>query len=313
MRLILLALSIVTAAQPARADLSTLMARPTRPTIADIEPVTEESIPPAGRTTFVSTLPRVAKLIAELEWAYPGAVYMPLGRDVVLIGDAIDAFYRAHGQPGRVARLNASGQSLHVPPDLIARWVESSGVDIGNLADSPGYVVFDGSSYKESSQSVKILSAVYAEYGRRGGRPSDLTDKFSFFNLFSTGRGANQVSPELNRESFLDHVRERLTLFPESIPLRTFASSTLLRGASEWHSNFLLLQEMPDGSVIAPAPPPPNDHQFRALILGEMRTIINTVSSADFLSRVQAHARYLGYVFPIGADDCQYHLEPTGN
>lgn len=309
MRLILFALFTLVAS-PAFADLSTLMASLTRPTIADVErettdetaPLPQWMPPSAVQSPFMSQLNAVADMIAELEWAYPGAVYMPLGRDIVLVGDAIDAFYRAHGQPGRIIRLNASGRSLDVGSVLIARWIESSGVDIKNLANSRGYIPFDGSNYGPSSQSTTILSAVYEKYVHLGGNASDLVDKFAFFNT-ARGNGAAQVNPGLDRESILKEERQLLATKRVSIPRQTFASSRPLRGQSEWHSNFLRIQTMPDGSVIAPSPEP-NPEQTRAYILAEMRAIMKATAAPEFLELVRDRARKLGYEFPI-APSCQ--------
>ena len=307
--------AILLISQLALADINDLLNSRSRPTIADVESkMTEAELQQPITEQFSGVrqeqVPLIANLIAELEWAYPGAIYMPLGRDVVLIGDFVDAFYRSQGQPGRVIRLNASGQSLRIDDSMIARFVQSSGVDIKNLANGPSYIVFDVSGYglPRGSQSTKILHAVYNEYVRLGGKAKDLVRKFAFVNLTASHGGGLAINPGVDREAFfLEHVKH-LEVNPMSIPQRSFTGSQHLRGQSEWHTNFGLLTEMPDKSVIAPVPAEPNALEVRKKILQEQRLTLLTVRQPWFIEQVQKRAKELGYEFKLKKQSCDQAL-----
>ena len=287
----------------------------TRPTIADVErevlsEVLSQPVPLTFGHTLDSMLPAIASLIAELEKVYPGSVYMPLGRDVVFTGDVIDAFFRSQGQTGRVLRLNSSGQSLGVEKPMIARFVQSSGVDIKNLASGPGYIIFDVSNYHlpDRSQSTKILSAVYQEYVRLGGQAKDIVRKFAFFNLHH-GSSSRIVDNTLNPDEFFRKQSTYLEANPSSIPSLALTAQTALRGQSEWHAEFALLQQMPDGSVMAPPPLEPFAISTRQNILQEMKMALVAVRQPQFIELVQKRANELGYEFKLKKQSCDGSLK----
>lgn len=291
----------------------TLLKRPDRPTIADLErefPLAqfpENPFCPRSRD-YLYTEEALALYIAELEWAYPGAIYMPLGRDIVILGDALDAFYHMHGYPGRVIRLNASGQSLRGQEHLIYRWVQSSGVDFEKIKDSPGYVITDYSNYylPHGSQSTLILTEVYNGYERAGGKREDLLTKFVFYNSHFSVSGSS-VAAGGDREAFLEERRAELR--QGLIPQKTFSATQQMRRDGEWHSNFLPLTEQEDGSVTA-APGALQSAVHRVKILCQMRQFIHMASRPRFLELVKKHARKLGYEFSFEPNkDCGKELK----
>ena len=292
----------------------------TRPTMAEVErEVALQSHFPAivnlNVVTYLTSESHyrlIAQAIAELEWVFPDAIFMPLGRDVVAIGDVMDAFYHAHGQYGRVKRLDASGQSLRNSGHLIVRFIESSGVDLNNLRAGPTYVFFDASSYGFGSQSTTILRAVYDEYRARGGDATDLPSKFAFVNLVHGTKKGWVIGPYLDRNVHLRSQRADVSYRNFGIPKSSFGLSETPYGSSEWHSNFLPLKIMPDGSVEAPAPIESSDGILvkRQGILSEMVNMMTAVREPFFLEAIQARARGLGYEFPIiPSDRCLTALE----
>lgn len=288
-----------------------LLNRSLRPSIADVEQILK---PENNILSNVHSIgyeaSKIARMIAELEWAYPGAIYMPLGRDVVAIGDYIDAFYRSQGQPGRVIRLNASGPSLEVEPNLIARFIQSSGVDIKNLKNGPSFVFFDVSNYTlpRASQSTKILSAVYNEYVLQGGKATDIFRKFTFFNIYRGAEGATAVDPGLHLEEFFFKLYRYLEEHPTSIPDKHLVASEMDYNTSEWHRSFGRLQERPDGSVFAD--PGALSVLFRREeILSQMKVMIQEVRNPLFLAAILKRAQELGYHFKFRNDMCNKALE----
>lgn len=285
------------------ADYQTLVHSLHRPTMADIDREMPEKKLSNSPTfdTHTKLLNVTARLIAELEWAYPGAIYMPLGRDVVLTGDIIDAFYRSQGQPNRVIRLNASGQSLNVSDDMIARFVETSiGKKIKNLTKGPSYIFFDASNYSlpRNSQSTTILTAVYSKYVQQGGKAEDLLTQFAFFNLSKSRSSAVPVYANINKEEILLQQKQYLKENPTTIPNRVFTASEGARGSSEWHDSFGGLTEMVDGSVIAPIGQA-YELERREAALNIMLAIRAGVKKPEFIKLVQDRAYELGYQFEV--------------
>lgn len=292
------ALLIITAVS--NASVEDLLNMPTRPLMADVErELKKPNSIQADRASLHYVKYAAAEIIAELEWAYPGAIYMPLGRDTVGLGDIIDAFYRSQGQPGRVIRLDASGPSLEVDQSLIVEFIQSSGVDIKNLAKGPSYVFFDASNYflPDRSQSTKILSAVYAEYVRQGGKAEDILEKFAFFNI-SSSEPHIAVKPGLNRQDLLSKQYKYLQENPGRIPEVTFTSSIYSCVQSEWHPSFGPLIRHSDGSVRAEVPSP-HSLSVRWGVLRQMAGIIEAVREESFLHHLRNHAKSLGYEFKL--------------
>lgn len=289
------------------ASVEDLLDQQMRPSIADVEKNMSKDF---GNHVFLPNVDYnstfVAIMIAELEWAYPGAIYMPLGRDTVFVGDYIDAFYRSQGQPGRVIRLNASTASLNVEESLIVRFIQSSGVDIKNLKTGPSFVFFDGSRLTPNSQSIKILRSVYSEYVRQGGKAEDILTKFAFFNTYKHTMGSVVVAPKVSREMFFQEQITYLQENPNAMPTKFFAASNGPGQTSLWHDSFGALLEHADGSVSAPAGGLESVPKRREALTA-MQAMIHEVRSLRFLAAIRNRAKELGYEFKF--KNCDVALE----
>lgn len=277
----------------------------TRPTMSQVaEELKNDKSISARPDLIFQSFDNVAKFIAEIEWAYPGAIYMPLGRDVAVLGDMLDAFYLSQGQKGRVMRLNASGPSLQVSDQFIVSFVKSSGVDIKNLLSGPSYVVFDVTGYNlpKGSQCTRILHAIYNEYVNQGGNAKDILKKFAFFNTYPN-QDSLKVNPGVDREAYFQEQSAYLERHPMSIPQRPFSSSVYVKSTAdffnyvgEWHLSFGVLQGRPDGSVTA-LPKGFHSEEIRTQTLSAMIAMFDVVRSEAFLKKIQSRAKELGYEF----------------
>ncbi len=127
------------------------------------------------------------KLIISLEKAFPNGTYAFLGRDVNLWGDAMDAFYQSFGQTGRVQLLNASTASFsNAEPETLVNFLVQNGMDprIVTVTDPEEYnslkpfVIYDRTSMGSTSQSTKLMDAVFTMAARNGVPVHLLPEKF---------------------------------------------------------------------------------------------------------------------------------------
>ena len=90
--------------------------RPSIPEILSYFPNPEEPIPTIEGKENKNSLEKFtyygAEMITQLEYAYPNAIWGPLGRDAIPIGEALEAYYHAAGIKKRVYPLNLSTQSF---------------------------------------------------------------------------------------------------------------------------------------------------------------------------------------------------------
>jgi hypothetical protein len=164
---------------------------------------------PGNQSTAAYVRANGPRYIALLEYAFPGATWAPLGRDAVQMGDFLDAFYTSIGQPGRVARLNASGNSLTGESQQnYLQFLASAGLKLTDLANQPPFVIMDRSSYNESqgAQVSKLIMAVYDHYSANGGRPVDLVSRVNAISISHT-RGANfYLNSKHNIQSYFSNI-----------------------------------------------------------------------------------------------------------
>jgi hypothetical protein len=207
--------ALISAIQAWAGPVDELLAMEHRPTIADLKDKLQpwpaqnpfhsaaEPARPAGDIVRDSG----PQIIAALEFAYPGAIWAPLGRDSAAAGDALDAFYQSIGQADRVSRLNASTNALkNADHATLIRFLESAGLNLDPQApNARPFIMLDTTSYKATSQSTRLLEAGYQEWIKRGGNPADL---FRRFNLVSLGDryGNNYLEPGFDMQKFFSEL-----------------------------------------------------------------------------------------------------------
>lgn len=237
----------------------------------------------------------VPNFIASVEKAFPGAIYMPLGRDSAMLGDVVDAFYQSIGQQGRVRRLNASGTSFQgADESTVLGFLQSNGFDSEKVLEGPPLIIFDYTSYGENSQSRQLIRAGYMDFMRKHGNVKRLVYKF---NLVSTQGGTPiEIDAELNAERFLNQENKVVN---ENGPKNILsAGGRGLHYTLEWHDTFHGFERRKNGMVIA-RPGAQSDQDKRQWILASLYEIVNFASAPSFLRAVRAEARALGYKFSV--------------
>jgi hypothetical protein len=170
-----------------------------RPTVADVKKALKPwpTKNPFGNSdsrqivAISKDLDSIAKMIAAIELHFPGAVIAPMGRDAVLFGDMMDAFYTAIGQPNRVARINGSGLSLRIhDQQLLVDFLKTTGYDISKADQLPPFLFFDRTGFASNSQMRYLLNAAYTQYTKSGKDPVKLLKKLNGMN----SGGVNQIN-----------------------------------------------------------------------------------------------------------------------
>lgn len=174
-----------------------LLNLPKRPTIAQVSEVLKlQGMPASDYSQLINFFPEVdydavggsllsafqsdfSKVVAQLEYAFPGAVFLGLGRDSAILVDALDAFYSHLGQAGRSKLIEASGNSFSQNPsdETIVKFLANYGLDLDKLEQSRPIVIFDGTRYNTNSQSRVIMAAIYRVAASKGIDPKKLVKK----------------------------------------------------------------------------------------------------------------------------------------
>lgn len=287
-----------------------LLQSPTRPTMEDVELLLVHcaKYDKDYETPHVQALrekTNMALAIAALERAFPGGTYFYLGRDAVLAGDIMDAFYLGIDQPGRVKRLDASHPSFRVDDALVEQFLIDSGLDAVKMAVEYPNVALDVTSFSHTagigggaSQSVRVMRAGFVPYGRKYGSTKPLVRQFNFVSIgggyFS---GPAITDKAFNVDSLIESQKSTIVAptdvfkFPAHCNLMEFTYSTA------WHELFGPIERLPNGKV-GTRPGVIAHVSTRQMILQEMISIYRTVTDARFQAAVFAGAQTLGFHFP---------------
>jgi hypothetical protein len=232
---------------------------------------------------------KLATIIASFEKAYPGLTYAFLGRDSAFLADAIEAFYLAHGQVGRVVRLNASGNSINpAPPDVLLAFLRQNGFrPTANGLERP-YIIIDRTSYGPNSQSRRLLSAGYSSLLQTRAAPEKLMRQFAVVNVGSDNNGI-AITPDVERDFFrrIKFIGYRHESGP-SVQLRISAGGLI--DTAFWHQTFGKFEINTSGRLVA-RPGAPVEVSDREMTLGLIETAVRVVSSDEFMQMVRKAAR----------------------
>ena len=237
------------------------------------------------------------KAIAHLEKAYPGATYAALGRDVVVMSDALDAYYGAIGQHGRAVRVNASTASFWSRDyrDTVDLVTQSTGLDLDHVHER-GFVLYDNTSYGANSQSRKVMSALYTALQQRGANTADYAHKLTLATIWH-GSGA-QMMPTAGADAFLaNHVASQ----KQKMGPRALGPAAILRVPGigyglEWHGSFGPMARTAAGVTTTPGALAGIAN--RESILWEAHEMLRLTESPEFHQLVEQETQQLGIKAP---------------
>ena len=239
------------------------------------------------------------KAIAHLEKAYPGATYAALGRDVVVMSDALDAYYGSIGQHGRAARVNASTASFssNNHQDTVDLVTHSTGLDLDHVHER-GFVLYDNTRYRASSQSRKVMSSLYTALQQRGKNTADYADKLTLATIWN-GNGAQMMpSSAAGADAFLaSHVAsQKQQMGPGALGPAQILRIPGIGYGLEWHGSFGPMRRTAAGVTTAPGALA--NIETRESILWEAHEMLRLTESPEFQQSVEHEAQQLGIQAP---------------
>ena len=295
------------------AALEDLVQQDMRPTIADVlretpgvlslKPI---SVPDADpRLKVIPT--DAPKMIAELEFAFPGAIWAPLGRDSAFLADVLEAYYISRGMPGRVVRLNASTPSF--ANGMTFEFLTTNGLKLdANGRPTRPFILIDATSWRGTvdspvSQIRQLVASVYARVPR-----TEQVKLFSRINAIGQGPASGGVynGEIILRTTNIEKFKASLQ-FGQGGPSRIlYTTSAFQYGSKDWHASFQAFRKLPDGSVVAP-PGQQSDKNVKLSILNSMAETARLVFWPGFHKQVLLAARAYNYDFDV----IQAHPELT--
>lgn len=246
------------------------------------------------------------KIIAGLEYAYPGATWAILGRDSSFMGDVLEAFYLQNGAHDRVVRLNASTGSFETSGQEL-KFLYSAGLLSSPEAKAEKkWVILDPTSWSVDgkgsplSQIRKLITAYYAKHG-----DAEAQRMVGAIGLGTSSRGALkgvEIEDEFDIESFWKQTDISSWNGPDRI-LYTFNDFAYLAlnpvNSTEvaWHEKFGPFQDVGDGKVIA-TPGAQSSQRFKEHILYTLYEAVKATGTPFFRTSVENKAtQYYGYDF----------------
>lgn len=232
-----------------------------------------------------------AKIIVLMEMAYPGATFVGMGRDSSQLVNALDAFYLARGQKGRVLNLWASGGTIRsASQDQLNQALEQLGMDLNQFRNKPPFILFDTTYYNTRSQSKVVMRAVYSKAHNLGISLAELAKKVNFLNVY-TGIGGEPVETT-DLPDFFNHLQVYVD-GPEKILM---VPANDLTYGEEWSDTYLNFEQQADGTVRA-LPSAPSDLQTKQTIIGNIIALMQYAMSDRLYEEVLTQARARNFDF----------------
>lgn len=300
-------------AQDYPADIQALLDRPERPRMAEVLSLLKSRRrnpfpkPPNAMDSesFKANILLAAPRIALLESLFPGLVLAPLGRDAILFGDIFDAFYLTHGITGRMVPIGISSPTLASPATnfYLSDYLAQLGAPLVGQRRPP-FILFDRTSFAETSQSTRLVQTIVDRFIAEGGVPEDLAARLA---VFTTDDGLRAPENADARHEYFHKTRVHLQsrhILPGALSFGSGLRARLGNGGPgltdslPWHDRFgPLVRAKGSNRVLATPGTPILAH--REAILFDMVRILRIVSSDHFLKSVQKAATQLGTPFEI--------------
>jgi hypothetical protein len=285
---------------------------------ANIPRVTGRFNPPK----FLEAIKKDAPLlIAQLEYAYPGAKFVFMGRDTQLLADVLDAFYLSIGQKDRVVKLGVSKPTLaNLDNSQVMKYLEYYGLNLKTIEKNPSFILVDTVSSGETIDGILIsgrqgrslLQTIYSEWIKAGNDAKKLLSKVNMVGLLVSTFHSDDPS---NKKRFkkinkLDEInRKNESIVSEDINKigRNFVigaipdTANLINEAGydhhtgAWHNKFQN-PVLKNGNLL-PNPGSLTDISERKSIVWMQHQLIDLIRNADFIQRTFKEAKRLGIEF----------------
>lgn len=232
------------------------------------------------------------ELIVHLEKAFPGARIFAIGRDSAFLADLFDTYYQSIGVPDKVVRVELGRNSFKYP-ELVKKYLDSIGLPLDSLSDSPMTLFLDATHFNPDSQSQTLLRIVRQMCLETPQCDPDLLLKRVGF--INTGANIEMYSKNLFNGD-VQALRSVLTRivdsgwFNEALSLNVPPNYIY---TLEYHNSYEGLQETPEGKIKVLRGMPEEDAIQRLIIRSQVQ-LIRTIETPLFKSRVQHLASEYG-------------------
>jgi hypothetical protein len=232
------------------------------------------------------------KIIADLEHAFPGHRWAPLGRDTSVASDILESYSIIYDLKGQVVRVHASGQSFSRPEQYLGL------LQTAGLLDSKGapvvpFVLLDPTCWNVGGQIRSLTESVYQ------ANPGLNPYVMNAVALGGSGSGTERlipistVVPDLNRykngNGAPTHVLATSGHF-------SYLGNDAQNVEMAWHEKFGALTYFPDRGWVA-EPGKAMSRETRSHILWRMFETYKKVASPEFL--LNLHQRAAAYGRPL--------------
>jgi hypothetical protein len=242
---------------------------------------------------------KLPKTIAMLEKLHPGATYAGLGRDAAILSDALEAYYTSIGQHDRVERIDLSTSSFTGSErDLIDFMHNQPGLKLDRLREK-GFVVFDNTSYGASSQSRKVMQALYSALQERGLDAAEHTRQLNIVSFHNSGSVKALPGPDQLDAFLATHFAQQRNELAQNRPGHSPSNALTIPGFAyglEWHGSFGRMARQ--GGKVTTSPGAQSSDQNHESILWEHHELLKAVNSPEFRAAVERESRALGIKAP---------------
>lgn len=219
------------------------------------------------------------KMLVSLEYAFPKAIWVPVGRTSVNAGDFLDSFYLSEGIQDRVVRLDLSERESMNGLNILQIFIKL------NLIDPEGlplhkFVLLDRTQFFPWSRCQILLASIYYNL------PLHLVQFYlPFVNAVDLSHSHLKISSSVDWDEFW-----------KTLPSSDFGPKDILSVAGEkifsgnWHQDFHDLVRTERGELKA-FPGKLASTADRKKILWNMAEMAILVKTAEFRNEVEAFAK----------------------
>lgn len=253
-------------------------------------------------TILTSLDEELPKLIAGLEFNFPGAIFAGVGRDTRLLTEAIAMFYHSIGQPERTSWIPVSTKLVDASKDQnLYDLAKQKGLEKA-LTENRPYVLFDLVN-SNGKQPRRIAQVAYAKLQGEGLDAAELRKQIFVVGLLNSSLSGNcrlnlsGIEPILETQNTKKDFNYRTSTIPyvDGAKNQCFA----LGYGPAWHKKFFSWASAVAGNMV-PTLPQLNSAGERATYLYFGFRIRNMVQNPNFLERVDTELAKLGYKGSIG-------------
>ncbi len=242
-----------------------LINQDSRPTVEEM--LSDEKYLETFRAVFAGHKERIQNfgehmpaLIVSLEKAFPNGIYAFLGRDMDLVADATDAFYRSINQNDRVARVRFSTPSL-VGADFekIGKYLSQIGLDVGKYDhEARPFVIIDYTSYglkgltnvRLPSQARFVVQGAIRYLKNKGISPKEIPNRIAVATLSSSAKKNIAIEDPLKENSIAKTPSEYIARhYDLNSIVYLDAGDINLPYHSEWHGKYDKMRKNGNGEI----------------------------------------------------------------